>query len=175
MKVILYMAMTVNGMVAGEGDDTSWTSEEDWESFIKKTEEIGNLVIGRRTYELMLREGSIDYFKKPLTIIVVCRQKRYKTNYHSKHKVLVTHSPQAAIKILEGTNFRKVLVAGGGKLNASFMREGLIDEIYLDIEPKILGEGIRLFAEGDFNAYLELLGVRNLSSQTIQLHYRVKR
>jgi len=46
--------------------------------------------------------------------------------------------------------------------------------LYIDIEPLILGRGIPLFADGDFEARLKLLGLKTLTNhQTIQLHYKV--
>ena len=42
---------------------------------------------------------------------------------------------------LTGRGFKKVLVEGGGELNFSFFREGLVDEIYLTITPRIIGGG----------------------------------
>ena len=53
------------------------------------------------------------------------------------------------------------------------MIEGLVDEIYIDIVPLIFGSGVRLFKEGDFNAKLRLNGIKMLSKQVMQLHYRV--
>jgi riboflavin biosynthesis pyrimidine reductase len=32
MKVILYMAITANGIIAKADDDTSWISKEEWDS-----------------------------------------------------------------------------------------------------------------------------------------------
>lgn len=65
------------------------------------------------------------------------------------------------------------MVCGGGKLNAAFMKENLIDEIYLDVEPVVHGKGIRLFADADFEAKLKLLGTNKFSKNEIQMHYRV--
>lgn len=69
--------------------------------------------------------------------------------------------------------FETIMVCGGGGLNTSFMKENLIDEIYLDIEPIIFGKGIKLFEDSNFEAKLKLLGVKKLSSNEIQLHYKV--
>lgn len=33
MNVILYLAMTANGLIAKEEDDTSWVSKVEWKSF----------------------------------------------------------------------------------------------------------------------------------------------
>ena len=53
------------------------------------------------------------------------------------------------------------------------MEDGLIDEIYLDIEPIIFGKGIKLFADNNFEVKLKLLGIRNLTEDILQLHYKV--
>jgi len=74
---------------------------------------------------------------------------------------------------LKKKGFSEILVAGGGKLNASFMQKGLVDEIYLDIEPFVFGSGIKLFANGEWENKLKLLGTKLLSKDTIQIHYKV--
>ncbi len=83
----------------------------------------------------------------------------------------LTHSPHKALEILAGHD--EVIVAGGGKLNSSFLAEGLVDEIYLDIEPIVLGQGIPLFKERDFLHHLQLVGQKKFGQDVLQLHYRV--
>ncbi len=85
----------------------------------------------------------------------------------------VAKTPKDALAILEKEAFDKALIAGGGTLNASFVVENLVDEIYLDIEPIVFGKGIRLFRETDFEAKLKLLETKKLSDNEIQLHYQV--
>lgn len=58
-------------------------------------------------------------------------------------------------------------------LNTAFIEQNLVDEIFLDIEPIILGHGIPLFRNGQFETTLKLLGQSNLSADEIQLHYKV--
>ena len=79
------------------------------------------------------------------------------------------------MSILEKHGFKKILVGGGGKINSSFMKEGLVDEIIIQIEPLIFGKGIKLFADEDFEAKLKLLETKMLSKNEIQLHYKVKK
>ena len=75
--------------------------------------------------------------------------------------------------MLEQKGFTFAFLAGGGQLNTSFVKENLIDEIYLDVEPLVFGKGIRVFAEGDFELELELLETKKLNPNTVQLHYKV--
>ena len=75
--------------------------------------------------------------------------------------------------MIEEKGFEKAFLAGGGQLNASFMKEGLVDEIYLDVEPLLFGKGIKLFADADFEYKLELLECKKLNANTLQLHYEI--
>lgn len=84
---------------------------------------------------------------------------------------IVVSSPKEAFKELK--DFEEIIVAGGGNLNTSFMKDNLIDEIYLDIEPILIGKGIKLFEGGDFEANLRLLNVKNVSDVFVKLHYEV--
>lgn len=169
MKVILYMAITINGFIAKENDDTSFVSEIEWDNFRNMIKSTGNMIIGSRTYEIM-RDGEEFKNLENIRVLVVSENANFKTiaDNHS-----ITKSPKDALAILEKEVFDKALVAGGGTLNASFMAENLIDEIYLDVEPVVFGKGIRLFREDDFEAKLKLLETKKLSDNEIQLHYQV--
>ncbi len=169
MKVILYMAVTINGLVAGENDDTSWVSSEDWNSFIKIAKGIGNVIIGRRTYEIMSGRGELDNFKG-LNVVVVANKDLTGLSGFAE----VVKSPKDALEKLKSKGFEKALVGGGGGLNSSFLKEKLIEEIYIDVEPQILGKGVPLFQPNDINQRLKLLEVKKLSKNTVQLHYEVE-
>jgi len=163
MKVVLYMAITANGFIAKENNETPWSNEE-WQSFSDKVKEIKNLIIGRKTFEIMKQGKEFQKIGNPFTVIV-SNQKESNSNS--------VNSPEQAIKLLEEKGFSKILIAGGSMLNSSFMQKGLVDEIYLDVEPFLFGKGIKLFADNKFEAKLELLETKQLSKNTIQLHYRI--
>ena len=163
MKVVLYMAITANGYIAKENDETPW-SDEEWDSFSNIAKKIGNLVIGRKTFEIMNQDDEFQQIGNPFTVIV--------SNKENNNSNFV-NSPEQAIKLLEEKGFSEILVAGGGMLNSSFMQKGLVDEIYLDVEPFLFGKGIKLFADNEFETKLELLETKQLSKNTIQLHYRI--
>lgn len=169
MKVILYMAITINGFIAKENDDTSFVSEIEWDSFRNMIKGIGNMIIGSRTYEIM-RDGEEFKNLENIRVLVVSENANLKT-IADNHSVAKT--PKDALAILDKEGFDNALVAGGGTLNASFVAENLVDEIYLDVEPTVLGKGIRIFRENDFEAKLKLLETKKLSDDEIQLHYQV--
>lgn len=167
MKVILYMAITANGYIAKENGDSDFTSEADGKSFEQKCKDAGCIVIGRKTFDQY--NGEIYPMKNILNIIITSN----KLNIKEEDNVIFAESPKKALEIAQEKGFGKVLIVGGGELNASFMKESLVDEIYLDVEPVIFGKGIPLFRPEDFEYKLELLEVNKLSKETIQLHYKV--
>lgn len=173
MKIILYMATTPNGIIATIDDDTSWVSETEWTSFSKMIKKAGNMIIGKRTYEIMLKND--EFNRSNLNEIKIIVLSKSPVKIHNQKFVSLVKSPREALNILKKQKFKTIMVCGGGTLNSGFMKESLVDEIYLDFEPILFGKGIRLFAEADFKTKLKLIGTKKLSKNEIQLHYKVKK
>lgn len=166
MKVILYMAISLNGIIARSDDDTSWISKEEWDSYSLTVRTAGNLIVGHRTYGILTKQPEFSEFKDIKLIVVAHNDFQTLSANH-----LVAHSPKEALKLL--SDFEQVVVAGGGATNASFIEENLIDEIFIDIEPIILGQGIPLFRDKNFERKLKLVGEKKITENEIQLHYQV--
>lgn len=168
MKVVLYMAMSLNGMIAKSNDNTSWVSKEEWDSYSLAVRTAKHMIVGRRTYNILTKQPEFAEFKDVKLIVVTKSNFKTLSNNHT-----IAHSPKEALKMFKDA--KEVIVAGGGILNHSFLRENLVDELYIDIEPIILGEGIPLFKGEDFERNLELIGQKNISKNEVQLHYKVKK
>lgn len=166
MKVILYMAISLNGIIAKSDDDTSWISKEEWDSYSLTVRTAGNIIVGHRTYNILTKQPEFSEFKDVKLVVVA--QENFQTLVKNH---LVAHSPKEALKLL--SDFEQVIVAGGGALNASFVEENLVDEIFIDIEPIILGQGIPLFRNKNFEHNLKLLGQKKITDNEIQLHYQI--
>jgi len=169
MNIILYMGISANGYIARADGNSEFTSEEDLKGFYTQSKKAGNIVMGKNTFLEASRQG---YFPFPDALNVVVTHQEIENKWGDK--VLFTDKPPREIlHILKERGFQTMLLAGGGQLNSSFAREGLIHEIYIDVEPFVFGKGIPIFAESDFEFELELLEVNKLNSDTVQLHYKV--
>jgi len=171
MTTAIYIAITPNGMIARADESASWISESEWKLFSEFVNKHGNMIIGKRTYEILLEHGEFErpQLREVKTVVVSDVPLRV----HDAQRIAVARSPAEAIALLR--DFSTAVVAGGGELNASFMKEGLVDELYLDIEPIVFGRGIPLFREADFEASLKLLGVEHIGKDEVQLRYAVVR
>ena len=115
---------------------------------------------------------SANEFEKigtPFVVVITSK------NMKNTNSINFVESPKEASDLLNTKRFKKALLGGGAKVNSSFIKEGLVDEICLDIEPAIFGKGLNLFFPKDFEVKLKLLKINKLSQNSIQLHYKVIR
>ena len=165
------MGISANGYIAKPDGNSEWTCQEDLEGFYEQSKKAGNIIMGKNTHRYVVKQG---FFPFPDALNVVVSHETIQNVWGDK--VLFTGvAPKEVLEMLKERGFETAFLAGGGQLNASFMKEGLVDEIYLDVEPLVFGKGIKLFADTDFEFELELLGFKKLNSDTIQLHYKVKK
>ena len=61
---------------------------------------------------------------------------------------------------------------GGGKLARDFLKDDLVDELYLGVVPVLLGEGIPLFPSGFPQRNFALIENKTFSRGLIALKYR---
>ncbi|KKT73463.1 MAG: hypothetical protein UW69_C0064G0008 [Microgenomates group bacterium GW2011_GWA2_44_7] len=53
MKTILYLATTINGMIAKPDGDSDFVSKEQTEDFLLRCRQAGVVIMGRKTYEII--------------------------------------------------------------------------------------------------------------------------
>ncbi len=163
------MGISINGYIAKMDGDSEWTSEEDLKGFYEQSKNAGNIIMGKNTY---IAASKSDYFPFPDVLNLVVSHKQIENKWGDK-VIITNNTPKEIIKMLEQKGFTTAFLAGGGQLNTSFIKENLIDEIYIDIEPLVFGKGIKIFDEKDFEFELELLNIKKLNTNTIQIHYKV--
>jgi dihydrofolate reductase len=161
MKTILYMTLTANGRIA-QANGSHPVPKEILGDFIRIAGRVGNLIVGSRTYGLMRDIASRPGLPKIKLVVV--------THAHSKSGVATAGSPQEALSFLEHEGFDAGLVGGGAQLDSSFLSQGLVDEIYVNIEPSVSKGNLCAVSDG-FEAELRLDGTTRLSDCVVQLHY----
>ncbi len=165
MKVIMMMAITVDGKIAkDENHFPDWTSKEDKKLFAQVSKEHGVVMMGDKTFST-LPSPLPDRLNVVFTL--------EKNPPETKGVKWVTGDPVKILKELEQEGYKSAVLGGGTFLNTSFLEKKLIDEIILSIEPKIFGNGLSLFSK-DFNIDLELLEVKKINEDAIVVRYRVK-
>ena len=156
MKLILMMAMTADGIIAKDKtQNADWTSKADKRVFIAETKKHGAIIMGETTFAAMGGRA----LPGRLNLILSMTPERY--------------APAAVVEYLEVKGFQSAILGGGARTNASFLKAGLVDELWLTVEPKVFGTGLN-FTEGEaLDLNLELLETEKIGDGAVQLRYRV--
>lgn len=158
------MAMTLDGKIAKNKEQlANWTSPEDKKLFVEISKEFGVIMMGENTFKT---------FPKPLPgrLNVVFSHEGGENINGSL--LWVKGEASDVLKDLENLGYQKALLGGGAFLNSLFLKNKLISEIIITVEPKIFGQGISLFSEStDIN--LKLLDVKKLNENVVMLKYKV--
>lgn len=170
MKVTLLMCMTADGKIAKHAAHlANWTSHEDKQFFVAKTKAAGVIIMGLNTFKTFPKA-------LPDRLNVVLHLPTDTPPAPPADNVEFTSMPPAQLLAsLTERGYTEAILGGGSTINGLFLTQGLIDEIYLTVEPKLFGSGLDVFSHADVDIDLELLEVNKLSNQTLQLHYRVKK
>ena len=167
MKVTLYLAISINGKIANEHDQVSW-SEELRQAYAKNVKQAWALIVGRRSYELMKEADEFEMIGHPRTVVITHRDLDEDLETFS-----TATDPRQALDLLRDGEYEEIFVGGWAEIATLFLQERLIDEILLDVEPYVYGMWVPLFNQTDLSAKLKLLSTRQLNDDTIQLRYKL--
>ncbi len=174
MKVVLAMSVSLNGLIARENGEEDWLPSEGWDEFLVEAKKFDNFIMGRETYELVTKLypnynfDNVTASKK----IVVTTNKDFKAQDGGYE---IVHSPEEAVYVLESTGIDNALLIGGGKLNSEFLTRNLVDEIWLTLNPFILGKGRPFIGPKDYEKRLKLGVVEQISKDRVLLKYSVSK
>ncbi len=169
MKVLLYMAVSLDWYICSVNDDTTFVSDTEWDKYIKKAKEVWVIIIWSRTYEVMKEYNEFENLDWVRTFVFT--KKSY--NESNKNISFLNKSPEQALAYIKNEWYWSILLAWWSKLIASFLNENLVSEIFVDIEPHLLWEWKKLFPESSENHRLELIWSERFDDDWIQLHYKI--
>ncbi|MEK7583803.1 MAG: dihydrofolate reductase [Patescibacteria group bacterium] len=167
MKVALIMTTTVDGFTTRSAtEDAGWVSEYDKLFFDQKTRAIGTVIMGANTYRVLP-----EPFEARLNIVMMSTPDETK----NIPNVLEFHGeePRRLLQILEARGIDEVAIIGGSQINASFLEENLVDELYITIATMVFGQGVSLSSGYDLDLQLRLLEIEQIGSDVALLHYEV--
>ena len=183
-KTFLFMMVSVDGYFEGVNNDISWhNTDEEFNDFaIGQLDEVDTLVFGRRTYELMASywpttagtnddpktAARMNSYKK-----VVFSKSPLKTNWENVQAY--KEDVASVINTLKQQPGKNIAVLASSNLCLTLIREGLLDEVRLMVNPIALGNGTSLFTGLASRLDLTLISSRTFGNHNVLLTYNVKR
>lgn len=166
-KLVLYIAVSLDGFIAGEGERLDWLDrvegqgDNGYEVFYSG---VDTLLMGRKTYDWIMANAEFPYSGKE------CYVFSHTPKENTKDVTFVSEDPAEFVARLKEQSGKKIWLVGGGGLLKPLLAKNLVDELILTIAPVVLGKGIPLFHELERNASFVLTGMERYG-QFAQLRY----
>jgi dihydrofolate reductase len=193
-KLILEVQLTVDGYVADPNGKTdwqvwNWDKNWSWDDELKKyfndvMDSVDCILLSRK----MAKEGFIENWKQ-----AAADQKDPRYAYAKKinemHKVVFSKTMKetewdnidlakgdlaAEVNRLKALAGKSMIVYGGATFVSSLIKEGLIDEFQLFINPVAIGDGMSIFKETKSRNALSLVDARPYACGIVVLNYKLK-
>jgi dihydrofolate reductase len=165
----VFIATSVDGYIARADGSIDWLSivhpVDEAHGYEKFMSSVDTVVIGRNTYETVLRYEDWPYVGK--RVVVMTHRSAASPNGEG------FYSGPAAELSRQLVESKRVYVDGGSVVR-QFLAAGLIDDLTISVIPIILGNGIRLFSCGEGEHRLELESSRSWPSGMVQMRFSVR-
>lgn len=169
-KVILYIAMSLDGFIAKQDDDISFLSPMEQEGedygYSKFIETIDVVILGRKTYDKILSMG-IDWPYGDREVYILTRTPKP----DSGNIQFYSGSLPDLISSLKNQEGKHIYCDGGAETVHQLLQDDMIDEMTISIIPVLLGDGIRLFKGGIQEKKLEFINAKTFEKGLVQLRY----
>ncbi|NGM66875.1 dihydrofolate reductase family protein [Sphingobacterium sp. SGR-19] len=175
-KLSLFIAMSLDGYIAKPNDDLSFLKlvEKEGEDYgyTEFTSQIDTIIIGRRTYDYVVKEiGASHYDNGQRDIYVITRTERPQVG----RTVFYTRSLTELVDRLKSETGKHIYCDGGAEVIHELLKDDLIDEFIISVIPVLLGSGTRLFKDGRPEQILEFIKAKTFETGLMQLHYKRKK
>lgn len=173
----VFIATSLDGYVARPTGELDWlmkqkTDGEDhgYDEFIAS---IDGLVMGRGSFLQVLGFDKWPYSKPVIVMSKTLTRTDIPDSLEGK-VTLTDQEPHDVMNTVDKQGWKRAYI-DGGKVVQSFMRAGLIDDLWLTRIPVLIGEGIPLFGSLDRDVDLTHLETRSFPSGLVASRYRVVR
>jgi dihydrofolate reductase len=167
-KIYMFIATSLDGYIATKDESLEWLFQVEGEGdngYSEFYQTIDTIIMGKKTYDWIMKHEQDEFPYKGKDCYVFSRSK-----YPDTENVKFVNSD--VVDFVHSLNNETIWVVGGGELLYFFLKENLIDELFITVAPVIIGSGIPLFKEGDYYLNLQLKGTRTFN-QFVELHYKV--
>ena len=166
-RVRYSVAISLDGFIAGPGGEADWIVMDPEIDFDALFDEFDTLLMGRRTFEEAGGGGPRNM--RTLVFSRTLRQEDYPA------VTIVSARVKETLDDLRAQPGKDIIVMSGGNFATSLLKEGLVDEIGLNIHPLLLGGGVPAFLDPGMRVNLELTETRQLDGGCVLVTYNVKR
>jgi dihydrofolate reductase len=167
-KVVLGIGISLDGHIArpdGSVDFLFMPKDYSMAPFFKR---VDTAVMGRKTYEAGLKMSGGKVSNWGMQCYVFSSSLG---GGELDGLTIVKDPPKKFVAELRKKKGKDIWLMGGGELTREFLREDLVDELYLGVVPTLIGEGIPAFPTGFPERKFALTENKTFSKGLIALRY----
>ncbi len=170
-RVIVYIATSLDGYVAGKDDDLLWleaygSPDEDY-GYAAFMAGVGTAIMGARTYAQSLAHPE-RMLAGVRNIVLSAAEMEVPSGIEVE---FYAGDLGKLVERIRKEDERDIYVVGGGQAVSSFLRAGLVDELIHFIAPVLIGEGVSLYPNIDAKVPLRLAEAVPYATGMVKLRY----
>jgi dihydrofolate reductase len=172
MKTILIFVSTLDGKITKWGYPyvKSWSSQQDQDYFKNIWNNNPLIIMGSNTFNIEPVKPTSNH----LLIIMTKQPSKYKSYEILGKLEFRNESPVQLAKSFEKEGYEQMLVVGGAHIATSFLKEQVVDELWLTLEPKVFGVGNNFVTEEKLDINLQIISFECINKQgTLFTKYKV--
>jgi dihydrofolate reductase len=172
MKLSVFCGVSVDGFLARPDHSLDFleTGEQEPHGFEEFYSSVDVVVIGRKTFEVVLTFGKWFYGKKQV-VVLSSRPLDFST---VKGAVVeqMSGEPSEILKQLKTRGFKHAYIDGGNTIQR-FLTAHLIDRLVITRVPVLIGAGISLFGPVPGDIHLRHVATRSYRGGLVQSEYQL--
>jgi dihydrofolate reductase len=172
MKLSVFCGVSVDGFLARPDHSLDFldTGEQEPHGFEEFYDSIDVVVIGRKTFEVVLTFGSWPYGKKQ--VVVLSSRPLDLSTVEGGVVEQMSGEPSQIAGQLKARDFKHAYIDGGNTIQR-FLMAGLIDRIVITRVPVLIGAGISLFGPVPRDVHLRHVATRCYQGGLVQSEYEL--
>lgn len=168
----LIAAQSIDGYIARPNQPgTDFCSDADAQFLRNSLKEFDSLIMGRKTYDTLrnriLNSDTTRYLRKILTR----SPQQFASDTRSDLIEFTDQVPSSILAELIDRGRDRTALLGGGEIYTAFLTAGLVDELWITIEPYLFGDGTPLFTQTQELTF-ELESATSLGDRSVLLKYK---
>ena len=173
MKLSVFCGVSVDGFLARPDDaldflDTGGQEPHGFEEFLATVDVV---VIGRRTFEVVLKIGHLSVYGKKLVVVLSSRPLDF-SSINDATVEQMSGEPAEIVEQLKSRGLKHAYIDGGITIQR-FLAAGLIDRLVITRVPVLIGAGIPLFGPLPRDLVLRHVRTGSYSGGLVQSEYEI--
>ena len=188
-KLKLHVAISIDGCIAGPNNEMDWI-DFTWNDKLREYEDrlhepVDTIILGRKmTNEFISYWSNVmnkpedpehSFAKKMMETPKIVFTKTLTKSEWPNTEIATGDLKDEITKLKSQEGGGDIIVYGGASFDSSLIKENLIDEFYLFINPVAIGNGRTIFKDLKEIRKFNLIESIAFDSGTVLLHYEVKK